>query len=143
MRDRLNPGKDSPLRMAQATLPAIRSRRIACVIFALAVLALGLWIARDFLLPVAWAVIIAVALWPLYDRLMAFMPNRVRTLLGPLLFTIAICLVLIIPLGFAAVQLASEAQNAIEWLARVQEKGVPPPSWLARIPIGSGWAVSW
>jgi len=129
--------------MAQATLPAIRSRRIARVIFALAVLALGLWIARDFLLPVAWAVIIAVALWPLYDRLVAFMPHRMRTLLGPLLFTIAICLVLIIPLVFAAVQLASQAQNAIEWLARVQENGIPPPSWLARIPVVSGWAVSW
>jgi predicted PurR-regulated permease PerM len=129
--------------MAQAALPAIRFRRIARIIFTLAILALGLWIAKDFLLPVAWAVIIAVALWPLYDRLVKFMPKRVRALLGPLLFTMAICLVLIIPLMFAAVQLASEAQNAIEWLARVQENGIPPPSWLARIPIGSRWAVSW
>jgi len=129
--------------VAQAALPAIRSRRIARIIFALAVLALGLWIARDFLLSVAWAVIIAVALWPLYDRLVNLMPKRMRTLLGPLLFTMAICLVLIVPLVFAAVRLASEAQNAIEWLARVQENGIPPPSWLARIPVVSGWAVSW
>jgi len=113
------------------------------MIFALAVLALGLWIARDFLLPVAWAVVIAVALWPLYDRFVKFMPKRVRTLLGPLLYTMAICLVLIIPLVLAAVQLASEAQNAVEWLAQVQENGIPPPSWLARMPIGSGWAISW
>src|SRR3954467_7744057 len=143
MRDRLNTGMEPPPRMAQAALPAIRSRRIARIIFALTVLALGLWIARDCLLPVAWGIIIAVALWPLYDRLVEFLPKRGRNFLAPLLFTTATSLLLIIPLVLAAVQLASEAQNAIEWLARVQESGLPPPPWLAKIPIVSGWAVSW
>ena len=143
MGDRLNIDKGPPSRIAQTALPAIRSRRIARLIFALGVLAIGLWIARDFLLPVAWAIIIAVALWPLYDRLVEFLPKRGRNFVAPLLFTIAIGLLLIVPLVLAAVQIASEAQNAIESLARVQENGIPPPSWLAKIPIISGWAASW
>src|SRR3954452_7021372 len=143
MGDRLNIGKGPPSRIAQTALPAVRSRRITRLIFALGVLAIGLWISRDFLLPVIWGIIIAVALWPLYDRFVEFLPKRGRSFLAPLLFTIATGLLLIIPLVLAAVQLASEAQNAIEWLARVQENGIPPPPWLAKIPIVSGSAVSW
>src|SRR3954470_18771187 len=143
MGDRLNIGKGPPSRIAQTALPAVRSRRITRLIFTVGVLALGLWIARDFLLPVAWGIIIAVALWPLYDRLVEFLPRRGRNFLAPLLFTMATGLLLIIPLVLAAIQLASEAQNAIEWLAQVQENGIPPPSWLAKIPIVIGWAGGW
>src|SRR3954466_10465992 len=143
MGDWLNIGEESPSRIAQTALPAVRSRRITRLIFTVGVLAIGLWIARDFLLPVAWGIIIAVALWPLYDRLVEFLPRCGRNFLAPLLFTIATGLLLIIPLVLAAVQLASEAQNAIEWLVHVRENGIPPPSWLAKIPIVSGWAVSW
>ena len=143
MRDWLNPGEQPPSPIAQTALPAVRSRRIARLIFALGVLVIGLWITRDFLLPVIWGIIIAVALWPLYDRLVEFLPKRGRSFLAPLLFTIATGLLLIIPLVLAAVQLASEAQNAIEWLARVRENGIPPPPWLSKIPMISGSAVSW
>src|SRR4051812_39621371 len=143
MRDWLNPGKQPPSPIAQTALPAVRSRRIARLIFALGVLVIGLWITRDFLLPVIWAIIIAVALWPLYDRLVELLPKRGRNFLAPLLFTIATGLFLIIPLVLAAVQLANEAQNAIQWLAHVRENGIPPPSWLAKIPVISGWADSW
>src|SRR4051794_18474169 len=143
MRDRLNPGQQPPSPIAQTALPAVRSRRIARLMFALGVLVIGLWIARDFLLPVIWGIIIAVALWPLYNRLIEFLPRPGRKFLAPLLFTIATSLLLIIPLVLAAVQLASEAQKAIEWLTRVQESGIPPPFWLTKIPIISGWAVSW
>src|SRR5215213_6693665 len=144
MGDRLNIGKGSSSRIAQTALPAVRSRRITRLSFPVGVLAIGLWIARDFLLPVAWGIIIAVALWPLYDRLVEFLPRRGRNFVAPLLFAIATGLLLIVPLVLAAVQLASEAQNAIEWLARVQEEnGIPPPFWLAKIPIISGWAASW
>src|ERR1700753_3346200 len=36
------------------------------VVFALVLLALGLWTASSFLPPLIWATILAVALWPLY-----------------------------------------------------------------------------
>src|SRR3954447_8748195 len=103
MRDRLNPGQQPPSPIAQTALPAVRSRRIARLIFALGVLAIGLWISRDFLLPVIWGIIIAVALWPLYDRLVESLPKHGRNFLAPLLFTTATSLLLIIPLVLAAV----------------------------------------
>src|SRR4051812_6614721 len=104
MGDRLNIGKGPPSRIAQTALPAVRSRRITRLIFAVGVLAIGLWIARDFLLPIAWGIIIAVALWPLYDRLVEFLPRRGRNFVGPLLFTIANGLLFIVPLVLAAGQ---------------------------------------
>src|ERR1700754_1609698 len=36
------------------------------IVFALVLLALGLWTAASFLPPLIWATILAVALWPLY-----------------------------------------------------------------------------
>src|SRR5947209_10288109 len=39
--------------------------RLLLVVLTLA----GIWIARDFVLELAWAVVMAVALWPLYRRL--------------------------------------------------------------------------
>src|SRR5919199_1896872 len=48
-----------------------RTRRLS-VAAALALLAL--WVARDYLVALAWAVLIAVAAWPLYCRFAAAMP---------------------------------------------------------------------
>ena len=49
--------------------------------FAVALTAVGLWAARDYLVALAWAVLIAIATWPLYCRFAALMPGW-RTL-GP------------------------------------------------------------
>ena len=40
-----------------------QGRRTARVFFAVALVALALWIARDFLAPLAWAAILAIAVW--------------------------------------------------------------------------------
>ena len=52
-----------------------RSQRIAGVVLAAALVLLGLWILHRFLAALAWATILAIALWPLYWRLArAFSP---------------------------------------------------------------------
>jgi predicted PurR-regulated permease PerM len=56
---------------------------------------------------------------------------------------VTICLVLIVPLGFAAVEVGREGQAAVEWLRRAQENGIAEPGWLERIPIIGNRAVQW
>ena len=46
------------------------SQRIARVVLATALVLLGLWIVHRFLPALAWATILAIALWPLYRRVM-------------------------------------------------------------------------
>jgi predicted PurR-regulated permease PerM len=60
------------------TLPQFRARLAA----AACLIALGLWILRSFLVPLAWAVILGIATWPLHARLRrALDPARGETFL--------------------------------------------------------------
>ena len=113
--------------------------RVLVVLLTLA----GLWIARSFLLQIAWAVTLAVALWPLYRRLVpkrAVSGNRV---LAPLVFTLATGLVLILPLAVVVVEAARDSQAAVQWLGEAQKSGVPPPSWLGHLPLGGRMVGFW
>ena len=118
------------------------ARRTARLVFALALVSVGAWVARDFLVPLGWAVILALALWPLYRRLAPGQPGP-GSVVPPLLFTLAVGLVLLLPLGFAAVELGREGQAAAEWLRRAREGGVPEPGWLERVPALGGRAGQW
>src|SRR5215218_9582260 len=86
-------------------------RRTTRRLFAAALAALGLWVARDYLVALAWAALIAIAAWPLYRRFAAAMPGR-RTL-APLAFTLLAGLALLAPLAFIAVEVGREAQTAL------------------------------
>jgi predicted PurR-regulated permease PerM len=109
------------------------TRRRTRLIFAMALALLGLWVARDYLVALAWAVLIALAAWPLYRRFASFMPKQ-RTL-APALFTVLSSLVLLVPLVLMLVEVGREAQAAWQWLAEAQQRGVPAPDWLEGIPV--------
>jgi predicted PurR-regulated permease PerM len=104
----------------------------------------ALWMARSFLLQLAWAATMAVALWPLYRRLAPprgeGAPHRV---LAPLGFTLAAGLVLMLPLAVVALEAARDSQAALAWIAVAQKQGVPPPAWLGHLPLAGGRALAW
>jgi fatty acid desaturase len=78
-----------------ASAPRPTSRRSARVVLATVLAAIGLWVARDFLIPLGWAAILTVALWPLYCRFVERVWKRRGSILPPLLFTLATGLILI------------------------------------------------
>jgi predicted PurR-regulated permease PerM len=119
------------------------SRRTTRLVFATVLAAIGLWVARDFLVPLGWAVILTVALWPLYRRFVERVCPRRGSILPPLVFTLVTGLVLIVPLGFAAVELGREGQAVAQWLGRAQDTGIPEPDWLARVPVLGNRAAQW
>ncbi|WP_109119314.1 AI-2E family transporter [Azospirillum sp. TSO22-1] len=120
--------------------PAPWSRRMARLAFAAALLALGAWVARGFLGAVTWAIVIAVAVWPLHRRLAGWMPGAV---LAPLLSTVLASLLVLLPLSVVAVEVVREAQMVTGWLAEAQEKGVPVPEWVERLPLVGQQALGW
>jgi predicted PurR-regulated permease PerM len=119
------------------------SRRSARLILALVLAAIGLWIARDFLIPLGWALVLAIAVWPLYRWVTARGWLGSGSVLPPLVFTSLIGLVLVIPLGFAAIEVGREGQAPVEWLRAARENGIPEPGWLVRIPAAGDWAAGW
>jgi predicted PurR-regulated permease PerM len=102
-----------PKDKASAPLPLhSQGRRIARMCFALALVALALWIARDFLAPLAWAVILAIAIWPLYARLADVTAMQPPPVIAPLLMTILIGVMLLAPLVLATQEIADRTLGA-------------------------------
>src|SRR3954447_15186297 len=103
----------------------------------------GLWMARSFLLQLAWAATIAVSLWPLYCRVAR--PGRKRRLriAAPLGFTLTTGLVLMVPLIVVAIEAARDSQSALDWLAIAQKQGVAAPHWLPGLPMVGARAAAW
>ncbi|MBP0491154.1 AI-2E family transporter [Pararoseomonas indoligenes] len=119
-----------------------RVQPLARLLVGLALFLLGAWIIRGFLPALGWAVILAVAAWPLYRRALAARPGAARLGL-PLLATAAMALLFLLPLGAAALELGEEARQALHWAREAQEHGAPVPGWVAGLPLVGPQASSW
>lgn len=129
---------------AEATaLPRGWSRRTARFVFAVGLLALGGWIAREFLTPLLWSVVIVMAVWPLYRYCRDRLPEGARSVAAPLLFTALTAMVVLVPLAFVATEMAREAQHAVAWAKQAQQEGVPPPDWISAVPLLGDAAARW
>jgi predicted PurR-regulated permease PerM len=93
------------------------------VIAALAVV--SLWILSPFLAAIVWATMIVVSTWPLFVGLQARLWGKRGLAVG--LMTLAILLVLFIPLSLAIGVLVNHADVAVEFGKRVAHEGLPPP----------------
>lgn len=102
----------------------------------------GLWVARSFILPIAWAVVLGIALWPMYLKLRA-RTSRDRRNLVAFGLTIATGLLLMLPLILIALEAVRDSQAAMTWLARAHREGIDPPYWLGAIPIFGERMADW
>src|SRR6185369_8185765 len=93
-----------------APLPS--TQRLASVILGVALALLALWMLRIFLPALAWALVVAVATWPLYRRFVLLLSgyrhghshhHHARRTLAAAIFTLLIGLILVLPLGLAAI----------------------------------------
>jgi predicted PurR-regulated permease PerM len=131
-----DPGSPGPTREDKAHLTQLR---LLVVVLTL----VGLWMARSFLLQLAWAATMAVALWPLYRRAARQAPKGRLRFAAPLGFTLATGLVLMVPLVVVAVEAARDSQAALDWLGVAQKQGVAVPHWLPGLPLVGARAAAW
>src|SRR5207248_11362229 len=125
--------------MTSESGPSKTAMRVLALVLVLA----GLWIARAFLLQIAFAVILAVAIWPLYRRLRRRAVRPERKFFLPLAFTIAVGAILILPFAVIAAEAVRDSDSVAHWLLQATHKGVPPPDWLAVVPGVGRWLVMW
>ncbi|WP_425463620.1 AI-2E family transporter [Methylobacterium oryzihabitans] len=127
-----------PVEIRAGATPALAR---AALVLGLA--ALGLWILHEFLPALAWAVVLAVALWPLYRRLTGRFPPGPHNILWPALFTGAVALVFLIPLAVVAIQAAREASEVLDFWRSVEQSGWPVPDWVSHLPFGAAAVSRW
>lgn len=109
-----------------------------------AILLLSLWILQSFVVPLAWASIVAVASWSVYRRFADRLPRRFASNLTPLLFTVLVTLSVLGPVLFAFGALVAQGQAWAHQLIVADREGLALPGWLEEIPLFGTWlAEQW
>jgi predicted PurR-regulated permease PerM len=120
-----------------------RVRRAARIVLSILVAGLALWVARGFMYPLAWAAVIAIATWPAYVRFRTLISARPSQLMAPLLFTLLVGAVLVVPVIVTVHQIAQGSDALVEWIGELRRTGIPIPSSITRLPIASEYLVAW
>ncbi|WP_082476630.1 AI-2E family transporter [Methylobacterium sp. Leaf99] len=120
-----------------------RAQGVARILLVAGLAALGLWVLHPFLPALAWAVILAIALGPLYARAERRWPPGRHNLLLPSLFTLAVALVFLLPLVVLGIQAAREAHDVVALARAAEETGLPVPEVFSRLPFGGAQASAW
>jgi len=111
------------------------------VYLSIVLLASDAWLLHGFIPSLLWAVVIAIATWPL--RLLV----ASKTLLGDsgvaTAMTSLVAALFFLPVGFALFHAAAEVGNITRWIADVQKTGIAVPEMLHGIPVVGGSAADW
>jgi predicted PurR-regulated permease PerM len=137
----LPPAEDrSPFRQMRARH---RVQRVARFLLAIFFTVAALYTIRGFLPSLIWGGIFAIVAWPLYVAIR----DRWKSLPGgtilPLLFTAAIALIFLVPMGLFALEAAREAQSIMTWANEARHSGLPVPGWIGRLPLGAATLTGW
>ncbi len=119
------------------------SQRIARAVLTIALVLLGLWILHRFLPALAWAGVLAIALWPLYRRVARELPGGEEGILAPLLVTLLIGLIFTAPFVYVVIEGARETRIVVHFLGEAQRNGIPLPDWIAQLPLVGHTMAEW
>jgi predicted PurR-regulated permease PerM len=125
------------------TAPEPLAQLRARLVVAAVLVVLGLWILHDFLPALAWAVVLAIALWPLYRRLLQVLPASSARITAPLLLTLAIGVLFVAPLVMLGIAIAHETHYFIGLVVSARHNGLAVPEWIADLPIVGSSIADW
>src|SRR5947209_16846137 len=113
-----------PRPFEKAVLPFdSRTRAVTRTAIAILVVLLALWVAREFLVALTWAALVAITVWPIYIRFARLISGRRSLSLAPLLFTLLTGLVLLVPIMLTVHQIAQGSDAFVRTLNRLRESG--------------------
>jgi predicted PurR-regulated permease PerM len=104
---------------------------------------LGLWVLHDFLPALAWAVVLSIALWPLYQRLLRLFPDHHGRIAAPLLLTSAVGVVFLAPLVLLGIAIAQETHFVIALVVAARHNGLAVPEWIGQLPVVGPPIADW
>lgn len=129
----------------QDLAPAPRDWRqlVASALAVSALFGLGAYILSGYLHALAWALVFAVALWPLYARFNRRFGARLPREATALLFTLLVALIVIAPLLGLTVDAVAELRQFIDYARTEGDQGLPPPQFLTQLRYGGAIAIQW
>jgi predicted PurR-regulated permease PerM len=123
--------------------PSDLTRTTLAVLTIAGLIAASLWILQPFLPAMAWATTIVVATWPMMRSIEERLWNR-RSL-AVAVMTVALLLILIVPLGLAVTTIVDHAELIAGWVTSLSTMKLPPPPAAVRnMPlVGERIAAAW
>jgi predicted PurR-regulated permease PerM len=126
-----------------AAAPPPNSQYRARLVLAAGFALVGLWVLHDFLPALAWAVVLSIALWPLYGRLQRLFPRRVGRQIVPPLLILIVGFLFVAPLVMLGIAIAQETRVILSMVVAARHHGIPVPDWLAQLPIVGSTIADW
>jgi predicted PurR-regulated permease PerM len=107
----------------------------ARLIGGLILLLLGGWVLHSYIPLLAWAVVLAITTWPIYQRLLISKELHGKVTWGAVGLTLLIGAIILAPIGYGLNRLLNEAQMLGQFLTDAQNVGIPAPAWLDTLPV--------
>ena len=144
MRDeRAAPEAENRQTEAREPLPLHPGARLtARVTLAVALTGAAIWTSRDFLPALIWAAMLAVAIWPLYERAAprtSGAPSTGRALL----FTLAVALLVFLPLALVTYEIGQQSAVLGSAIAQWRKTGLAVPDWVEHLPLAADAVTHW
>ncbi|MBS4095896.1 MAG: AI-2E family transporter [Sulfuricella sp.] len=115
---------------------------LVSLIFTSLILLAAFTVLQSFLLPIIWAAVIAITTWPLHRKILTRLGNRQDP--AAMLSTLVVAVTLVGPMIALVIFVVEDVQTAIAFLLHANQDGVPPPGWLAGLPLaGEHLAPLW
>jgi predicted PurR-regulated permease PerM len=118
-------------------------RLIGRTVLAGLLVGLAAWVAWDFLPALAWAIVIALTTWPLYARFATLFRDRQSGFIPPLLFTLLVGIILVMPIVLLLRQAGQDSQAILSGIDQLRQDGIPVPGWVAHVPLASEQIATW
>ncbi|MFT4067260.1 AI-2E family transporter [Paraburkholderia sp.] len=126
-----------------AAAERLKKQKAASIALYIGLVLLALWVVRDFIVVIAWAGVVAIALWPLLHKVASSRWFAGRTTLLAAVFTLLIALLVVLPVGLGIGQALHEAHELNDWFRNVQENGIAMPGFIERLPFGVQQITAW
>ncbi len=118
-------------------LPASMARWLLVFLFIA-----GVYFFHGFIVPALTALVISVATWPLYKKLLKAL-NYHKSLSATIALLVAIVF-LVVPLGILTSYAIKEITIWLAWAVEANAKGAAVPVWIASLPVAGDWlAQQW
>jgi len=113
------------------------------LLFLGALIAASFWIVRPFVVALAWATMIVVATWPLLVHMQAWLGGRRSLAVAAM--TIALLLILVVPLYFGIAAIVENTKRLVDWSQSLSTFTLPQlPAWVGSLPlVGPKIAARW
>jgi predicted PurR-regulated permease PerM len=134
---------DKSARHAVTEIKRDLTRTTLAVLFIGGMIAVSFLISRPFLPAIIWGTMIVVATWPIMLQVQARLWNR--RVLAVIVMTVALLLVLLLPLSLAVSSIVENADQIAAWAKSIAAFEMPPPpDWLGGLPlVGDAATKAW